>query len=73
MKITQDVGDYAKSLERQAGLAQMAEKFNQAGGEIYQSEGIIIVEGVRLAITYPNYNDSYKMILFKNPLIQGGK
>ncbi|BFU60668.1 MULTISPECIES: phosphomethylpyrimidine synthase ThiC [Rodentibacter] len=36
MKITQDVRDYAKELEQKAGLEQMAEKFTQSGGEIYQ-------------------------------------
>jgi phosphomethylpyrimidine synthase len=35
MKITQDVRDYAKAKEAQeAGMAEMSEKFREAGGEI---------------------------------------
>ncbi len=36
MKITQDVRDYAKGLnEKQAGMAQMSEKFNVMGQQVY--------------------------------------
>jgi len=36
MKITQDVRDYAATLnEKQAGMEQMSEKFRQMGNEVY--------------------------------------
>jgi phosphomethylpyrimidine synthase len=36
MKITQDVRDYAATLnEKEAGMAQMSEKFKQMGNEVY--------------------------------------
>jgi phosphomethylpyrimidine synthase len=36
MKITQDVRDYAATLnEKEAGMAQMSEKFKEMGGEVY--------------------------------------
>jgi phosphomethylpyrimidine synthase len=36
MKITQDVRDYAATLnDQQVGMAQMSEKFRQLGGEVY--------------------------------------
>jgi phosphomethylpyrimidine synthase len=36
MKITQDVRDYAATLnDQQQGMAQMSEKFRQMGGEVY--------------------------------------
>jgi phosphomethylpyrimidine synthase len=36
MKITQDVRDYAATLnEKQAGMDQMSEKFRQMGNEVY--------------------------------------
>jgi len=36
MKITQDVRDYAATLnDQQIGMAQMSEKFRQLGGEVY--------------------------------------
>ncbi|MDE3016864.1 MAG: phosphomethylpyrimidine synthase ThiC [Pseudomonadota bacterium] len=38
MKISQDVRDYAAS-EREKGMADMAEKFKESGGEIYQKVG----------------------------------
>ena len=40
MKITQDVRDYAASLRNaEAGMAEMSEKFREAGGEIYVERG----------------------------------
>ena len=37
MKITQDVRDYTKKLrEQKEGMAEMADKFNEMGGELYQ-------------------------------------
>ncbi len=36
MKITQDVRDYAATLnEKQAGMDEMSEKFRQMGNEVY--------------------------------------
>jgi phosphomethylpyrimidine synthase len=36
MKITQDVRDYAATLnEKEAGMAQMSEKFREMGNEVY--------------------------------------
>jgi phosphomethylpyrimidine synthase len=36
MKITQDVRDYAATLnEKEQGMAQMSEKFRQLGSEVY--------------------------------------
>jgi phosphomethylpyrimidine synthase len=36
MKITQDVRDYAATLnDQQVGMAEMSEKFRQLGGEVY--------------------------------------
>ena len=36
MKITQDVRDYAATLnDKEQGMAQMSEKFRQMGGEVY--------------------------------------
>jgi phosphomethylpyrimidine synthase len=36
MKITQDVRDYAATLnDQQQGMAQMSEKFKAMGGEVY--------------------------------------
>jgi phosphomethylpyrimidine synthase len=36
MKITQDVRDYAATLnEKEAGMAEMSEKFRQLGSEVY--------------------------------------
>jgi phosphomethylpyrimidine synthase len=36
MKITQDVRDYAATLnERDAGMAEMSEKFREMGSEVY--------------------------------------
>ena len=36
MKITQDVRDYAASLnDKEQGMAQMSEKFNEMGGQVY--------------------------------------
>jgi phosphomethylpyrimidine synthase len=36
MKITQDVRDYAATLnEKEAGMAQMSEKFKEMGNEVY--------------------------------------
>ena len=36
MKITQDVRDYAASLnDKEQGMAQMSEKFREMGGEVY--------------------------------------
>jgi phosphomethylpyrimidine synthase len=36
MKITQDVRDYAATLnEKEAGMAEMSEKFKQMGNEVY--------------------------------------
>ena len=36
MKITQDVRDYAATLnDKEQGMAQMSEKFRQLGGEVY--------------------------------------
>jgi len=36
MKITQDVRDYAATLnEKEQGMAQMSEKFRQMGNEVY--------------------------------------
>ena len=37
MKISQDVRDYAKAeREKEAGIAEMSEKFKQGGSEIYK-------------------------------------
>jgi phosphomethylpyrimidine synthase len=39
MKITQDVRDYAATLnEKQAGMAEMSEKFKAMGNEVYVDE-----------------------------------
>jgi phosphomethylpyrimidine synthase len=39
MKITQDVRDYAATLnEKQAGMERMSEKFRQMGNEVYVEE-----------------------------------
>ncbi len=36
MKITQDVRDYAATLnDKEAGMAEMSEKFRRMGGEVY--------------------------------------
>ena len=36
MKITQDVRDYAASLnDKEQGMAQMSERFREMGGEVY--------------------------------------
>ena len=36
MKITQDVRDYAATLnDQQVGMAEMSEKFRQLGNEVY--------------------------------------
>jgi phosphomethylpyrimidine synthase len=36
MKITQDVRDYAATLnDQQVGMAEMSEKFRQMGSEVY--------------------------------------
>jgi phosphomethylpyrimidine synthase len=36
MKITQDVRDYAATLnDRELGMADMSEKFREMGGELY--------------------------------------
>jgi phosphomethylpyrimidine synthase len=36
MKITQDVRDYAATLnDKEQGMAQMSEKFRQMGNEVY--------------------------------------
>ncbi|HME81074.1 MAG TPA: phosphomethylpyrimidine synthase ThiC, partial [Candidatus Eremiobacteraceae bacterium] len=35
MRISQDVRDYAASLEVEAGMRAKAEEFKQAGGELY--------------------------------------
>jgi phosphomethylpyrimidine synthase len=36
MKITQDVRDYAATLnDKEAGMAEMSEKFKAMGGEVY--------------------------------------
>ena len=36
MKITQDVRDYAATLnDKEVGMAQMSEKFRQMGSEVY--------------------------------------
>jgi phosphomethylpyrimidine synthase len=36
MKITQDVRDYAATLnDQQVGMAEMSERFRQLGGEVY--------------------------------------
>jgi phosphomethylpyrimidine synthase len=36
MKITQDVRDYAATLnDKEQGMAQMSEKFRQMGSEVY--------------------------------------
>jgi phosphomethylpyrimidine synthase len=36
MKITQDVRDYAATLnEQQTGMAEMSERFKQMGSEVY--------------------------------------
>jgi phosphomethylpyrimidine synthase len=37
MKISQDVRDYAAAeAEKEKGMEEMAEKFKESGGEIYQ-------------------------------------
>src|SRR5690348_3222186 len=42
MKITQDVRDYAATLnERDAGMAEMSEKFKAMGNEVYVDEGAV--------------------------------
>ena len=40
MKITQDVRDYAATLnDKEQGMAQMSEKFRQLGNEVYVEAG----------------------------------
>jgi len=42
MKITQDVRDYAATLnEKEAGMAEMSEKFRQMGSEVYVDAGAV--------------------------------
>jgi phosphomethylpyrimidine synthase len=42
MKITQDVRDYAATLnDKEQGMAQMSEKFRQLGGEIYVEQAAV--------------------------------
>jgi phosphomethylpyrimidine synthase len=45
MKITQDVRDYAATLnDQQQGMAQMSEKFKQMGGEVYVDQKAAVKE-----------------------------
>ena len=42
MKITQDVRDYAATVnERDAGMAEMSEKFKAMGNEVYVDEDAV--------------------------------
>ena len=42
MKITQDVRDYAATLnDQQVGMAQMSEKFRQLGNEVYVQADVV--------------------------------
>ena len=42
MKITQDVRDYAATLnDKEQGMAQMSEKFRQMGSEVYVDEAAV--------------------------------
>jgi phosphomethylpyrimidine synthase len=59
MKITQDVRDYAATLNdpeqglsaealAKAGMAQMSEKFRQMGGEVYVDQAAAVKESNRV-------------------------
>jgi len=45
MKITQDVRDYAATLnDKEQGMAQMSEKFRKLGGEVYVDQATAVKE-----------------------------